>query len=89
MHRTRRLLVAGLTMFGAGSVVTAWTGAFVGSAIGFALAGLAKPMISHWHWAWGWAVPALFALALWSETVDPALTALALAPSPSSSATSR
>jgi len=45
VHRTRRLLVAGLTMFGAGSIVTAWTGAFVGAVIGFALAGLAKPMI--------------------------------------------
>ncbi|HEX6147476.1 MAG TPA: MFS transporter [Acidimicrobiia bacterium] len=45
VHRTRRLLVAGLTMFGAGSIVTAWTGVFVGAVIGFALAGLAKPMI--------------------------------------------
>jgi predicted MFS family arabinose efflux permease len=45
VHRTRRLLVAGLTMFGTGSIVTAWTGAFVGAVIGFALAGLAKPMI--------------------------------------------
>jgi len=45
VHRTRRLLIAGLTLFGAGSIVTAWTGVFVGAVIGFALAGLAKPMI--------------------------------------------
>jgi predicted MFS family arabinose efflux permease len=32
-------------MFGAGSIVTAWTGVFIGAVIGFALAGLAKPMI--------------------------------------------
>jgi predicted MFS family arabinose efflux permease len=45
VHRTRRLLIAGLTMFGAGSIVTAWTGIYIGAVIGFALAGLAKPMI--------------------------------------------
>ena len=45
VHRTRRLVVAGLVMFSAGSIVTAWTGVFVGALVGFALAGLAKPMI--------------------------------------------
>lgn len=45
VHRTRRLLVAGLVMFTAGSVVTAWAGVFIGAVVGFALAGLAKPMI--------------------------------------------
>lgn len=44
-HRSRRLLVVGLILFSAGSVVTAWTGVFVGAVIGFALIGLAKPMI--------------------------------------------
>ena len=45
VHRTRRLVVAGLLMFTTGSVVTAWAGVFVGAVVGFALAGLAKPMI--------------------------------------------
>ena len=45
VQRTRRLLIAGLTMFATGSIVTAWTGIYVGAVIGFALAGLAKPMI--------------------------------------------
>jgi predicted MFS family arabinose efflux permease len=45
VHRTRRLVAAGLVMFATGSIVTAWTGVFVGALIGFALAGLAKPMI--------------------------------------------
>ncbi|MGH8949622.1 MAG: MFS transporter, partial [Acidimicrobiia bacterium] len=43
--RSRRLLVAGLTIFAVGSIVTAWTGVFAGAVIGFALLGLAKPMI--------------------------------------------
>ena len=41
----RRLLVAGLALFSIGSIVTAWTGVYVGAVIGFALLGLAKPMI--------------------------------------------
>jgi predicted MFS family arabinose efflux permease len=45
VHRTRRLLVAGLAMFSAGSIVTAWAGVFIGAVVGFVLAGLAKPMI--------------------------------------------
>ncbi len=44
-HRSRRLLVAGLVLFAAGSIVTAATGVFVGAVIGFALLGLAKPMV--------------------------------------------
>lgn len=44
-HRSRRLLVAGLVLFSAGAVVTAWTGVFAGAVIGFALTGLAKPML--------------------------------------------
>ena len=43
--RSRRLLVAGLALFSIGSIVTAWTGVYVGAVIGFALVGLAKPMI--------------------------------------------
>ena len=42
--RSRRLLVAGLALFSIGSIVTAWTGVYV-ELIGFALVGLAKPMI--------------------------------------------
>ena len=42
---SRRLLIAGLVVFSAGSIVTAWTGVFVGAVVGFALLGLAKPMI--------------------------------------------
>ena len=45
VHRSRRLLIAGLILFATGSIVTAWTGVFVGAIIGFALLGLAKPMI--------------------------------------------
>ena len=45
VHRSRRLLIAGVVLFSAGSIVTAWTGVFVGAVIGFALLGLAKPMI--------------------------------------------
>ena len=43
--RSRRLLVAGLVIFATGSIVTAWSGVYVGAVIGFALVGLAKPMI--------------------------------------------
>ncbi len=43
--RSRRLLVAGLAIFAVGSIVTAWTGVYVGAVVGFALLGLAKPMI--------------------------------------------
>jgi MFS transporter, DHA1 family, inner membrane transport protein len=43
--RSRHLLVAGLALFSIGSIVTAWTGVYVGAVIGFALVGLAKPMI--------------------------------------------
>jgi predicted MFS family arabinose efflux permease len=42
---SRRLLIVGLIVFSAGSIVTAWTGVFAGALIGFALLGLAKPMI--------------------------------------------
>ncbi len=42
---SRRLLIAGLVVFSAGSIVTAWTGVFVGAVVGFALLGMAKPMI--------------------------------------------
>jgi len=45
VHRSRRLLVAGLILFSTGSIVTAWSGVFVGAVIGFALLGLAKPMV--------------------------------------------
>jgi MFS transporter, DHA1 family, inner membrane transport protein len=45
VHRSRRLLVAGLVLFAAGSIVTAWIGVFAGAVIGFALLGLAKPMV--------------------------------------------
>lgn len=45
LHHSRRLLLAGLILFSTGSVVTAWTGVFVGAVIGFALLGLAKPII--------------------------------------------
>lgn len=45
VHRSRRLLVGGLVLFSTGSIVTAWTGVFVGAVVGFALLGLAKPMI--------------------------------------------
>ena len=43
--RSRRLMVAGLALFSIGSIVTAWTGVYAGAVIGFALLGLAKPMI--------------------------------------------
>jgi predicted MFS family arabinose efflux permease len=43
--RSRRLLVAGLALFSIGSIVTAWTGVYGGAVIGFALLGLAKPLI--------------------------------------------
>jgi predicted MFS family arabinose efflux permease len=42
---SRQLLIGGLIVFSAGAIVTAWTGVFVGAVIGFALVGLAKPMI--------------------------------------------
>jgi predicted MFS family arabinose efflux permease len=42
---SRQLLISGLIVFSAGSIVTAWTGVFVGAVIGFALVGLSKPMI--------------------------------------------
>jgi predicted MFS family arabinose efflux permease len=42
---SRRLLIAGLIVFSTGSIVTAWTGVFAGAVVGFALLGLAKPMI--------------------------------------------
>jgi len=45
IERSRALLVWGLVIFAAGAVVTAWTGVFVGAIVGFALLGLAKPMI--------------------------------------------
>ncbi len=44
-HRSRRMVVAGLVLFATGAVVTAWTGVFVGAVVGFALLGLAKPLI--------------------------------------------
>ena len=34
-----------MALFSIGSIVTAWTGVYVGAVIGFALVGLAKPMI--------------------------------------------
>jgi predicted MFS family arabinose efflux permease len=43
--RSRRLLMAGVVIFAAGSIVTAWTGVYVGAIVGFALLGVAKPMI--------------------------------------------
>jgi predicted MFS family arabinose efflux permease len=45
MPGSRRLLIAGLIVFSTGSIVTAWTGVFAGAVVGFALLGLAKPMI--------------------------------------------
>lgn len=42
--RSRRLLVAGLVAFGAGSVITAVSGVFVGAVVGFALVGIGKPV---------------------------------------------
>lgn len=42
---SRQLLIGGLIIFSAGSIVTAWTGVFLGAVIGFALVGLSKPMI--------------------------------------------
>jgi predicted MFS family arabinose efflux permease len=42
---SRRLLIAGLIVFSTSSIVTAWTGVFAGAVVGFALLGLAKPMI--------------------------------------------
>lgn len=41
---SRRLLLAGLVSFGAGSVITAYSGVFVGAVVGFALMGIGKPM---------------------------------------------
>jgi MFS transporter, DHA1 family, inner membrane transport protein len=41
---SRALLLGGLGIFAVGSLVTAWFGAFVGAAIGFALIGFAKPL---------------------------------------------
>lgn len=41
---SRALLLTGLGVFAVGSLVTAWLGAFVGAAIGFALIGFAKPL---------------------------------------------
>jgi predicted MFS family arabinose efflux permease len=45
VHRSRRLLVAGLALFSLGSLVTAWAGVLVGAVVGFALLGLAKPLV--------------------------------------------
>jgi predicted MFS family arabinose efflux permease len=45
VHRSRRLVIAGLLLFSAGSLVTAWSGVFVGAVVGFALLGLAKPLV--------------------------------------------
>lgn len=42
--RSRRLLVAGLIAFGAGSLITAIAGIFVGAIVGFALMGIGKPV---------------------------------------------
>ena len=41
---SRALLLTGLGVFAIGSLVTAWFGAFIGAAIGFALIGFAKPL---------------------------------------------
>jgi predicted MFS family arabinose efflux permease len=41
---SRRLLVAGLISFGAGSLVTATSGVFVGALVGFAFIGVGKPL---------------------------------------------
>jgi predicted MFS family arabinose efflux permease len=43
-ERRHRLIVTGMLLFVAGSVVTAATSAYVGALIGFALIGLAKPV---------------------------------------------
>jgi predicted MFS family arabinose efflux permease len=43
--RSRRFLGAGVLLFGIGSIVTAWTGVYVGAVIGFILLGLAKPLV--------------------------------------------
>ncbi len=44
-RRSRRLVIVGLAVFSAGALVTAWTGVFVGAVVGFALLGLAKPLV--------------------------------------------
>lgn len=41
---SRRLLLAGLISFGAGSLVTATSGVFVGALVGFAFIGVGKPL---------------------------------------------
>ncbi|HUP16783.1 MAG TPA: MFS transporter [Acidimicrobiia bacterium] len=41
---SRRLLLAGLISFGAGSLVTATSGVFVGAVVGFAFIGVGKPL---------------------------------------------
>lgn len=41
---SRRLLVVGLVAFGAGSIVTAVSGVFIGALFGFGLMGLGKPL---------------------------------------------
>lgn len=41
---SRRLLIAGLVSFAAGSVVTAASGVFAGALVGFALMGIGKPL---------------------------------------------
>ncbi len=43
-ERQRKLIVTGMLLFIAGSVITALTSAYVGALIGFALLGLAKPV---------------------------------------------
>jgi predicted MFS family arabinose efflux permease len=45
VHRSRRMTIAGLAIFSTGSIVTAWSGVFVGAVVGFALLGLAKPLV--------------------------------------------
>ncbi len=44
-HRSRRMLIAGVAVFSVGSLITAWMGVFAGAVIGFALLGLAKPLV--------------------------------------------
>ncbi len=43
-ERRHRLIVAGLTMFATGAVITAATGVFAGALVGFVLLGLGKPV---------------------------------------------
>lgn len=43
-RRSRRYLVAGLVAFGAGALITAIAGVFIGALVGFALMGIGKPV---------------------------------------------